>query len=116
GVYRPGEDVHLAALVRDDEGRASSLPVTLIVTRPDGVEHQRLTLTDQGAGGRSTMISLSPGAMTGTWRAQVHVDPKADPISQVAFLVEDFVPERLDMTLSPNSETIGIGQPATIAL
>lgn len=116
GVYRPGEEVHLAALVRNDEGRASGLPVTLIVTRPDGVEHQRLTLADQGAGGRSTTLALSHGAMTGTWRAQLHVDPKADPISQVAFLVEDFVPERLDMTLTPKSATVSIDQPATIVL
>lgn len=116
GVYRPGEEVHLAALVRDDAGRALSLPVTLIVMRPDGVEHQRLTLADQGAGGRSATLTLSHGAMTGTWRAQLHVDPKADPISQVAFLVEDFVPERLDMTLSAKSAAIGINQPATIGL
>ena len=29
GVYRPGEDVHIAALVRDAAGKAASLPVTL---------------------------------------------------------------------------------------
>ncbi|MCV0368237.1 alpha-2-macroglobulin [Filomicrobium sp.] len=116
GVYRPGEDVHVAALVRDDEGKSSNLPVTLIVTRPDGVEHQRLTLVDEGSGGRAALLPLSHGAMTGTWRAQVHVDPKAAPIAQAAFLVEDFVPERLDMTLSPKSASIGVNDPATIAV
>ena len=49
GVYRPGEDVHLAAIVRDKAGKAASLPVTVIVTRPDGVEHRRFTLNDQPA-------------------------------------------------------------------
>ena len=44
GVYRPGEDVFLTALVRDRVGHAATLPVTLIVTRPDGVEHRRFTL------------------------------------------------------------------------
>ena len=39
--------------------------------------------------------------MTGTWRAKLHADPKATPITQVAFLVEDFVPERLDLKLEP---------------
>ena len=34
GVYRPGEDVHIAALVRDGAGKAATLPVTLIVTPP----------------------------------------------------------------------------------
>src|SRR5690606_21000425 len=30
GVYRPGEDVHLTALVRDSIGKASGVPTTLI--------------------------------------------------------------------------------------
>jgi hypothetical protein len=52
GIYRPGEDVHIAALVRDKAGKAATLPVTLIVSRPDGVEHHRYTLNDEGLGGR----------------------------------------------------------------
>lgn len=101
GVYRPGEDVHIAALVRDTAGKAASLPVTLIVTRPDGVEHRRFTLTDQGLGGREITLALGASAMTGTWRAKLHADPESDPITQVSFLVEDFVPERLDLKLEP---------------
>jgi len=101
GVYRPGEDVHIAALVRDKNGKAESLPVTLIVTRPDGVEHRRFTLTDKGLGGRELTLPLAASAMTGTWRAKLHTDPQQDPITQVSFLVEDFVPERLDLELTP---------------
>ncbi len=70
GVYRPGEPVHLTGLVRDRNGAAATLPVTLIVTRPDGVEHRRIVLNDQGLGGRATKLDLAPGAMTGTWRAR----------------------------------------------
>ena len=44
GVYRPGESVHVTALVRDRAGKASGVPVTLIVARPDGVEHRRIAL------------------------------------------------------------------------
>jgi uncharacterized protein YfaS (alpha-2-macroglobulin family) len=114
GVYRPGEDVHLTALVRDGAGRAATLPTTLILTRPDGVEHRRLTLTDGGLGGRSASIALGRGVMTGTWRAKLHVDPKADPVGQVAFLVEDFVPERIDLVLDPASKAIAVEERATI--
>ena len=92
GVYRPGEQVHLAALARDSTGKASAVPVTVIFSRPDGVEHARVTLADQGQGGRATTLKLAGSAMTGTWRAKVHTDPKANPIAQASFLVEDFVP------------------------
>ena len=75
------------------------MPVTLIFSRPDGVEHSRVALTDQGLGGRAHQLALAGSAMTGTWRAKVHTDPKAGPIAQAAFLVEDFVPERLELKL-----------------
>jgi uncharacterized protein YfaS (alpha-2-macroglobulin family) len=106
GVYRPGESVHLTALVRDRTAKAAALPVTLVVTRPDGVEFKSVTLSDQGLGGRSYTLQLSGGAMTGTWRAKLHADPKSDAIAATAFLVEDFVPERLDMTLENGSNAL----------
>ena len=99
GVYRGGEEVSVSALVRDAKGQASAVPATLIVTRPDGVEHARIVLNDQGLGGRSYTLALAKTAMTGTWRLWLHTDPKTDAIAERAFLVEDFVPERLDMKL-----------------
>lgn len=106
GVYRPGEEVNITGIVRDRAGKAASLPVTLIVSRPDGAEHRRLTLLDQGLGGRTASLDIGPGAMTGTWRARLHADPKQPAIASIAFLVEDFVPERLDMTLTPGSTAL----------
>jgi uncharacterized protein YfaS (alpha-2-macroglobulin family) len=116
GVYRPGEQVHLASLVRDPAGKASNVPVTVIFTRPDGVEHARVNLPDQGQGGRAATLSLAGSAMTGTWRAKVHVDPKASPIAQVAFLVEDFVPERLELKLDPAVQSLSPQEPGIIKL
>ena len=46
------------------------------------------------------------GAQTGTWRVRVHTDPKAEAISSAAFLVEDFVPERLEMKLEPIQQSM----------
>ncbi len=50
GVYRPGETVHLAALLRDWTGKSKAgLPITLRLVRPDGVEVQRFeNLQGQG--------------------------------------------------------------------
>ncbi len=106
GVYRPGEDVFLTALVRDRAGKAAGMPTTLIVTRPDGVEHRRFALTNEELGGRTATLGLATSAMTGTWRARLHADPKADPLASVAFLVEDFVPERLDLKIDPVTKTL----------
>ncbi len=101
GVYRTGEPVHLTALARDRTGKAASVPLTLIYQRPDGVEHSRVALADHAQGGRTTTFNIAGSAMTGTWRVRVHTDPKSPAIAQASFLVEDFVPERLELKLEP---------------
>ena len=88
GVYRPGESVHLTALVRTRSGEASAVPVTLIFWRPDGVELSRVALADQAsAGGRGARAVGHDGnlAREGAYR------PEGRPHRQAAFLVEDFV-------------------------
>ncbi len=114
GVYRPGEEVNVTALVRDNTGAAATLPVTVIVVRPDGVEHGRYALTDNELGGRSLRLTLGGGAMTGTWRAKLHADPNADAITQTSFLVEDYVPERLDLTLAEGTGRLAPEETKTI--
>lgn len=117
GVYRAGETVHLAALLRDARARAvPDLPLTLKVTRPDGVEYARAAVPDGGLGGRALDVDLVPTAMTGTWRAEAFADPKAPPIGATTFLVEDFVPRRIALDLSTEATTIAPGTPAEIAL
>ena len=114
GVYRGGEEVNVTALVRDRQGKGSALPLTMILTRPDGVEQTRLIMNDQGLGGRSMTLPLAKSAMTGTWRVWLHTDPKDPAIAERAFLVEDFVPERLDMKLEAASKSIAPEERATI--
>src|SRR6185295_13738167 len=114
GVYRGGDEVNITALVRDRFGKASAVPTTLIVSRPDGVEQTRLVMNDQGLGGRTLTVPLAKTAMTGTWRLWLHTDPKAPAIAERAFLVEDFVPERLDMKLSANAPVLTPDESQTI--
>ncbi len=114
GVYRPGEEVNLTALVRDAGGKAATVPVTMIIARPDGVEHKRFALRDQGGGARTVLLGLPGSAMTGTWRVRVHTDPKADAVAAAAFLVEDFVPERLSLRLEPKEKLLVPGKPGSL--
>ncbi len=100
GVYRSGETVNLTAQMRDAKGAAlGGLPLTLVVKRPDGVEYKRSQIEDQGLGGRAWSVALLSGAATGTWRVEAFADPKSPAIGSTTFLVEDYIPERLDFTL-----------------
>lgn len=110
GVYRPGETVHLAALLRDSKGAAvTGMPLTLIVKRPDGMEYRRTAVEDQGAGGRALSVPLLGGAPVGTWRVQVFSDPKRPALGEATFLVDDYVPERLEVNLASRTPAIKSG-------
>ncbi len=115
GVYRSGETVFLTALLRDAKGAAvPGLPLTLVVKRPDGVDFKRALVEDQGLGGRAFSLPLLSGAQRGTWRVQAYADPKGKPLGETTFLVEDYVPERLEVTLAPKAAALRPGEPAEI--
>ncbi len=117
GVYRSGETVFVTALVRDSKGVAKSgLPLTLVVRRPDGVEFKRATLADEGLGGRAYAIPLLPGSAAGKWSIDAYADPKGDSIGRVEFLLEDYIPERLDFSLNPAKPIIDPGEPIELSL
>jgi len=105
GVYRPGEPVHFTALLRSPNSTAvESQPLTLRVVRQDGLEVYRRSLRDMGAGGYSATISLPPTAATGKWRASLHASAKGEAIGATSFLVEDFVPPRIEATVEANRD------------
>jgi uncharacterized protein YfaS (alpha-2-macroglobulin family) len=115
GVYRSGETVYLTALLRDAEGTArDGLPLTLVVKRPDGVEYKRAQVVDGGLGGRAYSLPLVSGVAPGTWRVEAFVDPRAEPVGRTSFLVEDYVPERLELMLDTAAKAAEAGQPLEI--
>jgi alpha-2-macroglobulin len=115
GVYRSGETVFITALLRDAQAVAvNGLPLTLVVSRPDGVEYKRQLVEDQGLGGRALSLRLSADAATGTWRVQAFADPNSPALGETTFLVEDYVPERLELKLAPERPFATAGRPAMI--
>jgi len=117
GAYRAGETIHATALARDGQSRAlSGLPLTAILTRADGVEYSRMVLEELGAGGFVWQMPLGPNVPRGTWRLAVHADPDAQPLTSQTLLVEDFLPERIDVDLSLPDGPLPANQPVTLAL
>jgi uncharacterized protein YfaS (alpha-2-macroglobulin family) len=101
GVYRTGESVYVTTLLRDAQGAAAApTPLTLVMLRPDGVEYKRQVVNDQGLGGRTWQVDVPLSAPTGTWRVRAFTDPKRPFIGQATFMVEDYIPDRLDFTLT----------------
>ena len=109
GIYRPGATVHLSALVRDRKAQATSdIPLTLVLERPDGVESRRTLSQDQGLGGHTVDFDLLSTAMRGTWRVSAYADVKAPPLAVHKFLVEDFIPDRIEFDLNTEAQEFAL--------
>ena len=107
GVYRPGETVQAVATLRDKVGAAVNAPLTLVATRPDGVEFSRTTVAGAAlmAGTTTWSLALKKTAPHGRWQIAGYIDPKGDAVGRVQFDVADFVPQRLKVALTPQ-ETV----------
>lgn len=115
GVYRSNETVYLTALLRDGQGNAlAGGPLTLVIERPDGVEFRRAQLPDQGAGGRSMAVPLNSAVPTGTWRVRAFTDPKGSSVGETTFMVEDYIPERIEFDVSAKEKVIKAETPVEL--
>jgi len=117
GAYRPGETVHATILARDAQADAvENLPLTVVVERPDGVEHLRRTARGEGAGGRSISVDLADTAQRGTWTMRIHADPEGAALSRLSFLVEDFLPQRIDFDLTTPESRVSLADTPVVGV
>lgn len=109
GIYRPGETVHLLALLRDRGGNAiGNAHPTLVLRRPDMMEERRITLAGEAEGGYAVTLPLSASAPMGLWRAEILLDPSLPPIGSARFEVQDFVPPVIEASFKqPAFATVG---------
>jgi uncharacterized protein YfaS (alpha-2-macroglobulin family) len=116
GIYRPGETVHASALARNVDATAiENLPLTFVFMRPDGVEDRRL-VNNGALGGYAFDLPLLGSAMRGTWTMQIFADPKGTAIGEKTFLVDDFVPDRIEFDMSSDIKEIVVGKPVEVAI
>ena len=118
-MYMPGPSAEYTGQVKaymqqplpaiNQPGQIADLPLTFVFRRPDGVEDRRIVDSGAALGGYGIELALTENAKRGTWQMQVYTDPKSDPVAEKSFLVEDFLPEKTDFTVTPASTTIEVG-------
>jgi alpha-2-macroglobulin len=118
-LYRPGENFQVSLLARDADGKPlpKPLPVTLTVKKPDGSKlvEQLLQPGKTGTGYYQQTITLPADAPTGGWTVQARIDPGAkQPDAQWAFKVEEFLPERMKLTLTAPEATLTGSEGVTV--
>ncbi|MEL6450340.1 MAG: alpha-2-macroglobulin family protein [Pseudomonadota bacterium] len=117
GAYRPGATIYATALARDAQAQAvPGLPLTAILSRPDGVEYSRTVSAHGQAGGHVLALPLALTVPRGTWRIELRGDLDAPPLASTTVLVEDFIPDRIDVDLSMPDGPVRLGAPAAVSV
>ncbi|NNE57925.1 MAG: alpha-2-macroglobulin family protein [Hellea sp.] len=114
GVYRPGETVHFTAMLRDSKARSIiDRDVTLTVLRPNGIEiaNERV-LASEIKGNRGVInwaYEVPNSAPRGNWTIWVKADG-AERNEKVEFAVEDFVPQKLKLSIKADNTPVKVGE------
>ncbi len=117
-LYRPGETLRVAALLRDQDGKfMPPQPLFATLRQPDGrtVIQQQVSPGELGYYEFTRDIALD--APTGRWSLDFSTDPKASKADHAfVFRVEEFLPERLKLDLNSSKETLKPGEalPVTV--
>ena len=106
GVYRPGETVHLRAIVRSPDGSApaGTFPVLWQFRRPDHHEWINQTVMLDADGAAAVDMPLPSDLVTGNWTASIGLPGGSESADKsfgsASFGVEEFVPNRMKVRLS----------------
>jgi len=106
GVYRPGETVMGTALIRNAAANAlTDRAGAMIVYGPNGLEAGRKRFPKAAeAGAVRYDFALPKAAARGEWRMTTEIDGVGQ-VGQRTFSVEDFVPQRIALTLTGDTAT-----------
>ena len=102
GIYRPGEEIHAAALVRSQDWSRSiaGVPLRLEITDPRGTVVRRETFTPGAAGLGEIRHRTQASSPTGAYTLAISIvraQDDGDLIGSVSVQVRDFQPDRLRM-------------------
>lgn len=104
-IYRPGEKLIIAGVVRNlTEKLPGAMPVRLKIANPRGtvIADMQLALNDEGS--FEANHQTQPTSQTGDYRADLFTGNNAF-LATYKVSVEDFVPDRLRVTLGASQET-----------
>jgi uncharacterized protein YfaS (alpha-2-macroglobulin family) len=108
GVYRPGETVQLAGIVRaPNQKTPQPLPARIEVLAPDGRILRELRQQTTKTGVCEVKISIPDYAQTGNYIAKMLIADKV--VGRAQFQVEEFMPDRMKVAVTTDKSIYRLG-------
>ena len=109
GVYRPGETVQLAGIVRGPKQvTPQPLPARIEVLSPNGRIMRELRLQTNKSGVCDVHISIPDYALTGNYIAKMRIADRV--VGRVQFQIEEFMPDRIKVAVTADKSTYKLGE------
>lgn len=108
-LYRPGEEMHVSALLRDYDGKAmKQQPVYVRLKQPDGRALADTRIEPAQLNYFELKQTIPADAPTGLWQLEFRLDPASqESVQAFPFHVEEFLPERLKVEVgSPQARIV----------
>ena len=108
GVYRPGEKVDIAGIVRGKQNiTPPSLPTHIQILAPDGRIVDELHQNTDRRGGCEVTVPIAAYAQTGSYIAKMSIAGKE--IGRTSFQVEEFMPDRMKVSVNTAKSEYDLG-------
>lgn len=108
GVYRPGETVQLAGIVRaPKQATPEPLPTRIEILSPDGRILRELRQQTTKAGACEIQIPIPDYAQTGNYVAKMLIADKL--VGRTQFQVEEFMPDRMKVGITTDKSIYRLG-------
>lgn len=118
-LYRPGEPLRVAALLRDYDGKPVSgeQPLFATLRQPDGRPYASQQLRAQDGGYYLFERAMPADVPTGRWKLEVSPDPAGQrAVHAYDLRVEEFLPERMKLNLDSAQARLAPGQALELAV
>ncbi len=115
-LYRPGETVNVSGIVRDDFSRViRNGPVLIKIISPTGKMYDEFKETLNNEGSFDISFKMETYSQSGQYRADVYTGSE-NLIGSYNFNVEDFVPDKIRVTLKTDKDDIKPGESVNISV
>ena len=113
-IYRPGERVNFAVIIRDRQWKSpGELPVLLKFLLPNGKELKSFRKTLNAQGSIDGSVDIAESAITGSYSLEVYTSNDVLLATQ-PFRIEDFIPDRIKVTVQLDKPLLEAGDIAQL--
>lgn len=113
-IYRPGETINLAGIIRSEDWKpVASIPFKIKILQPNGQELSASKISTDEQGGFEFKQAISQSSMTGNYKAEIYGGNDV-LLNSISINVEEFIPDRISVSTSLSKDLIKPGETLTL--